>query len=386
MQKINSTIDFIKTTFNNTGFIPLHEPFFQGNEKKYLNECIDSTFVSYLGKFVGQVEDLICDYTKARFSIATVSGTSALHLALISVGVKEYDEVLTQALSFVASTNAIKYCNASPIFIDSDKENLGMCPTKLKDFLEKNTTQKDGHAINKTSQKIIKACLPVHILGHPSKIEEIVNICTDFNIPVVEDSAESLGSLYKGKHTGTFGKVGVFSFNGNKTVTSGGGGIVVTNDKKIAEYIKHISTTAKKPHKWEYFHDLVGFNYRMPNLNAAVACAQLESLDYFLENKRDLAQKYESFFEKIGFSFFKEKEDCKSNYWLNALILEDRKERDLFLEELNKNSVMCRPVWTLLNKLPPFKNCQTTNLSNAQWLEDRLVNIPSSVRPKMNTL
>lgn len=380
MKKMEEVANFIREQFNSSEFIPLHEPKFIGKEKDYLSECIDSTFVSYLGKFVTDLEEKVCDYTGSKYSVAMCNGTSALHIALAAIGIKQDDEVITQALTFVATANAINYCGAKPIFLDSNKNHLGLCAIALEKFLNEFTEQENGTCKNKTTGKIIRACIPMHVFGHAVDIDKIVQLCDQHNIKVIEDAAESLGSFYKGKHTGTFGKAGVISFNGNKIVTCGGGGIVITDDKALADRIKFLSTTAKKPHTWEYFHEEVGYNYRMPNLNAAVALAQMESLDTFVRNKRELAENYAEYFKEKNITFLTELNERHSNYWLNALILENRKERDEALNILNESQVMCRPIWTLLNKLPAFKSCQTDGLKNAQWLEDRVVNIPSSVR------
>jgi len=376
------TIDFIKSAFNTTEFIALHEPNFIGNEKKYLNECIDSTFVSSVGKFVDQFEQMIADYTGAKYAIATANGTSALHISLLLSGVEAGDEVITQPLTFIATCNAISYCNAQPIFIDVDKETMGLSPAALKAFLQENCVIEDKQCINKTTGKIIKACVPMHTFGHPCKIDEIQAICHEYNIALVEDAAESLGSYYKGQHTGTFSKLAAISFNGNKIITSGGGGCIITNDESLAKKAKHLTTTAKIPHKWEYTHDMIGYNYRMPNINAALLVAQLENLDKFLLSKRKLAKEYKEFFSTNKEQFVEEPSNSQSNFWLNAVILKDKAQRDLFLEETNANGVMTRPIWTLMNKLDMFKNAQCGDLSNAEWLEERVVNIPSSVRLK----
>jgi len=377
-ERFLKTIDFIKGIYKKD-FIALHEPVFIGNEKKYLNECIDSTFVSSVGKFVDRFEKEFAEYVGSKFAIAVVNGTAALHIALKIIGVKETDEVITQPLTFVATCNAISYCGASPIFVDVDLDTLGLSPASLKNFLEKNCEIKNNKCINKITKKVIKACVPMHTFGHPVKIDEIKEICDKWHIELVEDAAESLGSLYKGRHTGTFGKVGVFSFNGNKIITSGGGGVIVTDDEELAKRAKHITTTAKIPHPYEYVHDEIGYNYRMPNINAALLVAQMENLDKFLKIKRDLAKKYEEFFSSIGIEFLKEPQNAKSNYWLNAVKLENKAKRDEFLECTNKNGVMTRPVWRLMNKLPMYKNAQKSELKNAEYLEDRIVNIPSGV-------
>jgi len=372
-------ISFIQKTYKTKGFIPLHEPRFIGNEKKYLNECIDSTFVSSVGKFVDEFEGKIASYTGAKYAVATGNGTSALHIALLLSDVKGDDEVITQPLTFIATCNAISYCGARPLFIDVDKDTMGLSPSALREFLDKNTLIKNQQCINNKTGKVIKACVPMHTFGHPCRIDEIRAICDQYYIDVIEDAAESLGSFYKDKHTGTFGQVGVMSFNGNKIITAGGGGCIVTDNEALAKQAKHLTTTAKVPHKWEYNHDMIGYNYRMPNLNAALMVAQLEQIDKFLLNKRELANAYESFFSGSDIKFIKEPKDSKSNYWLNAIILKDKKQRDLFLDETNSASVMTRPTWVLMNKLPMFKEAQCTDLTNAEWLEERVVNIPSSV-------
>lgn len=349
--------------------------------KKYLAECIDTTFVSYVGAFVNTFENMVVDYTKSKYAMAVSNGTLGLHIALVALGVKPDDEVITQALTFVATANAISYTGAESIFLDSDRTTLGLCPEKLESFLSEKTEQKeDGYTYNKKTGKRIFACIPVHIFGHPSKIVDIINICEQYNIKVIEDAAESLGSWYNKKHTGTFGKIGVLSFNGNKTITTGGGGMLLTDDESIAQKIKHLSTTAKIPHTWEFVHDEIGYNYRMPNINAAVGCAQMEKLELFLEKKRELAEFYVALFAQWEIPFIKEPDKCISNYWLNAIILENKKERDAFLEYTNRNGVMTRPIWKLMTKLPMFKHCQKGDLTNAKWFEERVVNIPSSVR------
>lgn len=379
MQDLKNIVSFIQDTFKTKGFIPLHEPRFIGNEKKYVTECIDSTYVSSVGKFVDKFEELTAEYTGAKRAIVCVNGTNALHLALLFAGVKQGDEVITQPLTFIATANAISYCNADPIFIDVDKETLGLSPQKLKEFLLENTEIKSDGCYNIKTGKKISACVPMHTFGHPVKIEEIIEICTQYKIEVVEDAAESIGSKYKGQHTGTFGKLGILSFNGNKALTTGGGGMILTNDDELGKYIKHLTTQSKVPHPWEFNHDHIGYNYRMPNINAALGCAQIEQLDFFIEKKRSLAKKYEAFFRNTEIKFFTEPSDSFSNYWLNVVLLENRVKRDEFLKYTNDNGVMTRPAWTLMNKLPMFKDYQTENIENAEWLEDRIVNIPSSV-------
>ena len=387
MDKFRNTTQFIRELYNQpNNTIPLYAPVFNGNEKKYILDCIDSTFVSSVGEYVNRIEKDIAEYCGAKYAIASVNGTAALHVALLLAGVNPDDEVITQPLTFVATANAISYCRAKPIFVDVDKDTLGLSPDAVENFLEEFGELKgDGFCYNKSTGRRITACVPMHTFGHPCRIDEIVSICEVYGIPVVEDAAESIGSLYKGKHTGTFGKLGVLSFNGNKTMTCGGGGIIVTDDEELAKKAKHITTTAKIPHPWEYRHDMIGYNYRMPNINAALACAQLEQLDEFINNKRETAAKYAEFFNghperNRRINFFSEPSSSKSNYWLNAIILENRNERDKFLKYTNEHGVMTRPVWTLMNRLDMFENCQTDNLMNAKWLEDRIVNIPSSVR------
>lgn len=373
-------INFVRGIYGTKKYIPLHEPKFIGNEKRYLNQCIDTTFVSSVGKFVGKFEKKIAKYTSTKYAIATTNGTSALHISLILAGVKQDDEVITQPLNFIASCNAISYCNAKPIFIDVDKDTMGLSPSALRSFLEKNTKIKNKKCINKKTKKIIKACVPMHSYGHPCRIDEIKKILKKYHIFLIEDAAESLGSFYKKKHTGTFGKLGIISFNGNKIVTAGGGGCIITNDKILAKKAKHLTTTAKIPHKWNFNHDMIGYNYRMPNLNAALLVAQLENLNFFLRNKRELAKKYQAFFKDTDFVFFKEPKNSKSNYWLNLIILKNKIMRDQFLEETNSNAIMTRPIWRLIHSLPMFKNAQYSDLKNSKWLFERVVNIPSSVK------
>jgi len=375
-----NVVDFIQELYGTKEFLPLHEPRFIGNEKKYVNEAINSTFVSSVGKYVTQFEEMMAEFVGAKYAIATSNGTSALHIGLKLVGVDDNSEVITQPLTFIATVNAIAYCHAKPIFVDVDRDTLGLSATKLEEFLTENTFLNDaGECINKTTNRVIKACIPMHTFGHPCKIDEIVEICDRYNIAVVEDSAESLGSYYKGQHTGTFGKVGIFSFNGNKIITTGGGGMIVTDDEALAKRAKHITTTAKVPHPYEYIHDEVGYNYRLTNLAAALGVAQMESLKVFVSKQRDLAHKYQLFFKDLELEFIDQPKDATSNYWLNAVILKDRETRDAFLKYTNDNGIMTRSIWRLMNKLDMFKDAQCGDLSNAEWLEDRVVNISSSV-------
>jgi len=377
---MQNIIDFIKQTFNTEEFIPLHEPRFIGNEKKYLSDCIDSTFVSSVGKYVDTFEKEFAKTVGSKYAIATVNGTAALHVCLILADVKNDDEVITQPLTFVATCNAISYCGAKPVFVDVDLDTMGMSPDSLKEFLRTHCEINNNSCINKRTGKTIKACVPMHTFGHPCRIKEIKEICDEWNIFLVEDAAESLGSYYKDKHTGTFGKLGAFSFNGNKIITSGGGGVIVTDNETLAKRAKHITTTAKIPHPYEYVHDEVGYNYRLPNINAALLVAQMENLDKFLKSKKELAHLYEEFFANLNIDFIKEPSDSRSNYWLQSVLLKDKQQRDEFLELTNKNGVMTRPIWQLMNKLEMFQECQSMDIKNAKYLEERVVNIPSSVR------
>lgn len=376
----NTTITYIKDKFKPQDFIPLHEPCFVGNERKYLMDCIDSTFVSSVGKYVDQFEESITKYTGAKYAIATVNGTAALHTALILAGVEKDEEVITQALTFVATCNAISYIGAYPVFVDVDKDTMGLSAEKLDAFLSKNTKIIYGSCVNKKTGRIIRAVVPMHTFGFPVRMNDLVSVCNKYQLAIVEDAAESLGSLYKGKHTGTYGLLGVLSFNGNKTITTGGGGMIITNNKTLAEKAKHITTTAKIPHRWDFVHDQPAFNYRLPNINAALGCAQMEMLPSFILKKRELAKQYEKFFESQDMNFVTERKETFANYWLNTLILKNKEERNLFLEETNDNDVMTRPIWKLMNRLPMYQNIQSDGLENSIWLEDRVVNIPSSVK------
>ena len=371
-------ISFIKEVYPSKNFIPLHEPIFIGNEKKYLIDCIDSSYVSSIGAYVDKFEKSIAKYTSSKYAIATSSGTSALHISLLISDVKENHEVITQPLTFVATCNAISYCKAHPIFLDVDKDTMGLSPKALSSFLKFNTFFQDDQCINLKTGRIIKACLPMHTFGHPCRIEEIKDICDKYNLTLIEDCAESLGSFYKYKHTGTFGKIGTLSFNGNKVITSGGGGCIITNDESLAKKAKHLSTTARVKHEWAYSHDTTGYNYRMPNLNSALLLAQLENLDEILQKKRELTKRYLKFFKDKSYKFVEEPENCYSNYWLNSLIFNNKSERDLFLTETNSKGVMTRPFWIMMNKLIMFENAECHSLKNSEWLEERVVNIPST--------
>ncbi len=377
---INSAISFIKEQYKTENFIPLHVPHFGGNEKKYLLETIDSTFVSSVGAYVDKFEEMMQNITNTKKAVAVVNGTAAIQVALRLIGVKAGDEVLTQALTFVATANAIAYQNATPVFLDVDLDTMGLSPKSVALFLEEFGDLRENGCYNKKTGKRISACLPMHTFGFPVHLHELIEVCDKWKIPIIEDAAESLGSEYKGKSTGSFGKLGAFSFNGNKIVTCGGGGALVTNNSKLGEKGKYLTTTAKIPHPYEYVHDEMGYNFRMPNLNAALACAQLEQLDDFLQNKRQLAKEYESFFASNGIKFRTETPDTKANYWLMCMELENKKDRDLFLKSTNDNNVMTRPIWQLMYRLPMYSNCQKDKQVNAEFLEERIVNIPSSVR------
>jgi len=373
--------EFVKSVFPGKEFVPLHAPLFIGNERKYVMDTLDTTFVSSVGSYVNKFEEMMCEITGAKYAIAIVNGTNALHMSLILADVCGEDEVITQSLTFIATCNAISYIGASPVFLDVDIDTLGLSAQALKLFLEKNAEiRADGFTYNIKTGKRIKACVPMHTFGFPCRIDEIADICLHWNIVLIEDAAESLGSYYKGKHTGIFGQIGTFSFNGNKTVTSGGGGALITDNADIAAKAKHLTTQAKVAHPWAFVHDQIGYNYRMPNLNAALACAQLEQLTAFVENKRDLAQIYSDKFKTLGVRFVTEHIEAKANYWLNALLLEDKQQQQDFLKYMNNNGVMARPVWELMHRLPMFKDFQTDTLINSEWIADRLVNIPSSVR------
>lgn len=370
-------IEFARSIYKED-FVPLHRPVFNGNEKKYLIDAVDSNFVSSAGERVSDFENLVASYTKTKYAVATVNGTSALHIALKMAGVQKNDEVLTQALTFVATCNALSYIDALPVFIDVDLDTMGMSPKSLEEFLDKNVEIKNGIPINKNSGRKISACLPMHTYGMPCRIQEINEICKKFLIPVVEDAAESLGSFFNKKHTGTFGIVAAISFNGNKIITTGGGGMIITNNKKIAIAAKHITTTSKIPHPYMFYHDEIGYNYRLPNINAALGCAQMEQLDTFLKSKKKIHLAWKNFFAEYDIGFINEIDGAVSNHWLNVILFENIKMRNDFLEYTNKNKVMTRPAWEIMNNLPAFKNAESDSLKNTKWLADRLVNIPSS--------
>jgi perosamine synthetase len=363
------------------GPLALHEPSFNGNEWLYLKECLDSTYVSSVGKYVDRFEQELADFVGVKRAVAVVNGTAALHIALRLAGVSPGDEVLVPALTFVATANAVTYCGATSHFVDSEERTLGMNARKLREHLAHQTEQRQGFCVNSHTGRVIRAMVPMHTYGHPADIDGLLAVASEFNITLVEDAAESLGSYYHGKHTGTFGQTGVLSFNGNKTITTGGGGAILTNDEKLADHAKHLTTTAKLPHAWEFKHNEIGYNYRLPNLNAALGCAQLEQLPKILTAKRNLFERYHEVFRSIqGVSLISEPESCRSNYWLQTLVLRDDsiEQRDALLKVTNEARIMTRPAWTLLNELDPYKLCPSMNLDVAQSLSRRLINIPSS--------
>ncbi|EJJ9802232.1 aminotransferase LegC [Campylobacter coli] len=373
-------ISFIKSLFNKEN-IALHEPCFIGNEKKYLLECIDSGFVSSVGEFVTRFEEALKEKTKARFVIATNTGTAALHIALLANGIDENCEVITQSISFVATANAIAYTGAKPVFLDIDENTLSLSPKALEHFLENQTYQKDNLSYNKTTHKPIKACVIMHTFGLSAHIKAIKELCEKYHILLIEDAAEALGSTYENKALGTFGKCGILSFNGNKIITGGCGGAILSDDENLAKLARHLSTTAKIPHPYEYDHDRIAYNYRLCNINAAILLAGLENLELFLENKRELAKIYKDFFKNHDkCEFIDEKSNEKSNFWLNTLLFKNENLRNIFLEECLKNNIFVRPVWKSLPSLKAFQNCQSNELINTKKLEKRLINLPSSVR------
>ncbi|MEJ5864137.1 LegC family aminotransferase [Pseudomonas farsensis] len=377
-----SLVSFVREQYRTRDFIPLHAPVFDGNEQAYVAQTIESTFVSSVGKFVDRFEQDMQVYTGSPKAVATVNGTAALHIALLLAGVKPGERVITQSLTFVATCNAIAYCGAEPVFVDVDRSTLGMSAVKLEAWLDEVAyLDADGTCRLKAGQHVLRACLPMHTFGHPADLDGLVDVCARWGLVLVEDAAESLGSLYKGRHTGTFGAMGTLSFNGNKVITTGGGGMLLAGEA-LGARAKHLTTTAKQPHPYEYVHDEVGYNYRLPNLNAALGCAQLESLDGFIASKRDLASRYAQTLKESELMFVSEPEGCRSNYWLNAVICENRDRRDALLDYTNRREVMTRPIWRLMNTLPAYAHCLCADLSNAQWLEQRVVNLPSSVLPR----
>jgi len=372
---------FIRDQFQTEAFIPLHAPLIGALEKEIVNDCLASTFVSSVGQHITEFENDLKTLTAATDVVAVSNGTAALQLALIAVNVKNGDEVITQALTFIGTANAISHTGASPIFLDIEKDNLGLDPVKLENFLSQETFLNDKQeCINKKTGKKIAACVPVHLFGHPVKINEINAICQKYFIPVIEDAAEALGSYYQNQHLGTFGEIGILSFNGNKIITTGGGGALLFKDKNLALKIRHLSTTAKKPHPYEFFHDQIGYNFRLPAINAALGVAQLKRITHFLKSKRDLALSYQHFFSSREEKFFWEPAQSKSNFWLNAILLKDFEARENFLKQSLTENIMCRPVWKLIPFLPIYAHCQKGDLSNAIHIERCLVNLPSSAR------
>jgi perosamine synthetase len=373
-------ISFIKDKFGTNDFVPLHVPVFTGNERTYVMDTLDSTFVSSVGAYVEQAEKMMAEICQTQRAVAVVNGTSGLQIAMQLAGVQRGDEVLTQALTFVATANAIHFIGAEPVFLDVDCDTMGLSSKAVAEFLEEFGEKRENGTYNKKTGRKIAACIPMHTFGFPVHLDSLMAICAEWNIPLVEDAAESLGSYYRGKHTGSFGKLGVFSFNGNKIVTCGGGGMIVTQNEEFGKLGKHLTTTAKVPHPYEYVHDQVGYNFRMPNLNAALVCAQLEQLDAFLANKRVLANEYAVFFKTQGIKFRTELEDTQANYWLMCVELENLEERNAFLKATNDAKTMTRPIWQLMYRLPMYKDCYRDGQKNAEFLEERIVNIPSSVR------
>lgn len=381
MKEYIETIQFIKEKFKSTDFIPLHAPVFAGNEKKYVLDTLDSTFVSSVGAYVDKAEQMMAKISQTQKAVAVVNGTSGLQIAMQLAGVQRGDEVLTQALTFVATANAIHYTGAEAVFLDVDYDTMGLSPKAVSVFLEEYGEKRENGTYNKKTGRKIAACVPMHTFGFPVHLDALMSICSEWNIPIVEDAAESLGSYYKGKHTGSFGQLGVFSFNGNKIVTCGGGGMIVTQNEGLGKLGKHLTTTAKVPHPYEYVHDQVGYNFRMPNLNAALVCAQMEQLDSFLTNKRALAKEYAAFFAKQNIKFRTELEDTQVNYWLMCVEFGNLEERNAFLKATNEAKTMTRPIWQLMYRLPMYQHCYRDAQKNAEFLEERIVNIPSSVNP-----
>lgn len=378
----DSLIRFIREQYRSDAPIPLHAPVFARREREYVLDTIESTFVSSVGAYVDRFERDMAGYTGSPRAVAAVNGTAALHMALLLAGVGPGELVITQPLSFIATCNAIAYCGAEPVFVDVDRNTLGLSPSSVAAWLDENARLgEDGLCRAKSDGRILRACLPMHTFGHPVDLDALAAVCADWGLPLVEDAAESLGSFYKGRHTGTVGLLGALSFNGNKILTTGGGGMLLT-DERLGARAKHLSTTAKRPHPYEFFHDEIAYNYRLPNLNAALGCAQLEQLEFFVAAKRELAMRYGELLKDGDLQFVKEPADCRSNYWLNAVICNDRRQRDALLAATNDKGIMTRPIWTLMNRLPMYGHCRKGDLGNAEWLEARVVNLPSSVLPE----
>ncbi len=361
------------------GDVPLHAPVFRGNEKKYVLDTIESTFVSSVGEYVTRFEEMLAASCHCRRAVACCNGTSALEIALRLAGVAPGGLVLTQALSFVATANAIKHAGAEPVFLDVDRDTLGLSPDAVRDFLAGHCRLADGKCMERQSGRMVQACVPMHTFGHPARMDELQAVCSEWHIPLVEDAAEALGSVYKGRHCGTMGLLGILSFNGNKTVTTGGGGAILTNDERLGGLAKHLTTTAKLPHRWEFRHDAAAWNFRLPNLNAALGCAQLEQLDHFLQVKRNRAGAYAALFRDTEWQFVAEPQNCRSNYWLCAVLTNSREERDTFLEETNAAGLQTRPVWEPLHTLPMYEKCLRGDLLVTMDIAARLVNLPSGV-------
>lgn len=378
----NALIDFVREQYQSNNFIPLHAPVFWGHERQYVVDTIDSTFVSSVGAYVDRFEREMATYTSSPRAVAAVNGTAALHIALQLAGVKPGELVITQSLTFVATCNAIAYCNAEPVFVDVDRHTLGLSPVALEAWLNGNTQiGNDGLCRTRDTDQVVRACLPMHTFGHPADLDGLLDVCKRWKLALVEDAAESLGSFYKGRHTGTFGVLGTLSFNGNKIITTGGGGMILTGET-LGSRAKHLTTTAKQPHPYEFAHDEVGYNYRLPNLNAALGCAQLEQLEVFIASKRTLAARYAEHFCGSNLQFVTEPAGCRSNYWLNAVICDSREQRDILLRTTNDAGVMTRPIWRLMNHLPIYAHCRRGDLTQSEWLEARIVNLPSSVLPE----
>lgn len=375
---LEQIVSLIRSIYG-TGEIPLHRPVFLGRERQYLTECVDSNFVSSVGASVIEFERRVAAFTGAKYAVATVNGTAALHAGLLVAGVRPGDEVISQALTFIATSNALSYAGARPVFVDVDVETLGMSPEALRRWLATHALRRNGNTVNRATGRRIAACVPMHTFGFPLRIEELVAVCDEYGVPVVEDAAESLGSFVNGRHTGTFGKLATLSFNGNKIITTGGGGMIITDDRELASRAKHLTTTAKIPHPYEFVHDEIGYNYRLPNLNAALGCAQMERLPEMLAIKAEVAGQYAAYFEGSGIRLVRPTERCIANYWLNTIVLGSSAERDALLEFTNSRGVMTRPVWRLMSRLDMFSHCQNDGLENSKWLEARVVNLPSSV-------
>ncbi len=372
----------MRDQYRTNDFIPLHAPVFSDHEQQYVVDTISSTFVSSVGAYVDRFERDMAAYTNSPWATATVNGTAALHMALLIAGIKAGDLVVTQPLTFVATCNAINYIGAEPVFVDVDQKTMGLSPAALSDWLEEHAEIcVDGSCRTKRDNKVVRACVPMHTFGHPADLDGLTTVCKKWNLVVIEDAAEALGSLYRGRHAGTFGLLGTLSFNGNKIITTGGGGMILSNEK-LGRRAKHLTTTAKVSHPYEYMHDEIGYNYRMPNINAALGCAQLEQINSFILAKRTLAERYQEQLRNSSLQFVTEPPNCRSNYWLNAVICEDRKHRDVLLRESNEQKVMTRPIWELMSRLPMFTHCRKGPLNNAEWLRERVVNIPSSVLPE----